>query len=253
MFRWNRREFFYLSAAPLFAARTGTSGTVKVTDTGDAIRVKTVKYVFEWMRASDALKLSDSRGRVITNGKLQPVVLVQALGGMTRRATSGKLAEARVTGTRLDVRYDGVNGWSRVAFALVFEDEAFWMQPVSYESGAPEDIVSLHYCAEGVGEEARPTLACTHYSIPGICESAGVGPVVQAAMNLTMTPWLGHGGPTQRVAPMQQWGLPAHFYCGFNLPGMGAKDGRMQQGSSAFAAVWLSCPTATCFSTSAAR
>ncbi len=234
MFRWNRREFFYLSAAPLFAARTGTSGTVKVTDTGDAVRVKTAKYAFEWMRASDALKLSDSRGRVITSGKLQPVVLVQALGSMTRRASSGKLAEARVTGTRLDVRYDGVNGWSRVAFALVFEDEAFWMQPVSYESGAPEDIVSLHYCAEGVGEEARPTLACTHYSIPGICESAGVGPVVQAAMNLTMTPWLGHGGPTQRVAPMQQWGLPAHFYCGFNLPGMGAKDGRMQQGSECF-------------------
>jgi hypothetical protein len=234
MFTWNRREFFYLTASPLLAARAGTSASVKVTDAGDAIRVEAAKYVFEWTRASDALKLSDSRGRVITNGKLQPAVLVQALGGTTRRATSGKLAEARVNGTRLDVRYEGVNGWSRVALALVFEDEAFWMEQVTYESASPEDIVSLHYFAEGVGEEARPTLACTHYSIPGICESGGIGPIVQASMNLTMTPWLGHGGATQRVAPLQQWALPAHFYCGFNLPGMGAKDARKQRGSECF-------------------
>lgn len=234
MFTWNRREFFYLSASPLLAARTGTSAAVKVTDSGDAIRVKAAKYAFEWTRATDALKLSDSKGRVITNGKLQPAVLVQALGGTTRKATSGKVAEARVTGNRLDVRYDGVNGWSRVSLALVFDDDAFWMEPVTYESASPEDIVSLHYCAEGAGEEARPTLTCTHYSIPGICESAGIGPVVQASMNLTMTPWLGHGGATQRVAPMQQWGLPAHFYCGFNLPGMGAKNARKEQGSECF-------------------
>ena len=48
MINWNHREFFYLSASPLIAARAGTSAALKVTDAGDAIRFEALKYVFEW-------------------------------------------------------------------------------------------------------------------------------------------------------------------------------------------------------------
>ena len=57
-----------------------------------------------------------------------------------------------------------------------FEDEALWLDPIVYESSEPENVVALHYFAQGTGEDARPTLDNFYLILPGISESPGCKP-----------------------------------------------------------------------------
>ncbi len=101
-----------------------------------------------------------------------------------------------------------------------FEDEALWLEPVVYKSSDAENVVALHYFAQGSGEDARPTLDNFYLILPGISESPGVSPIVTSDLGLNLTSWLGRGS-SPAPGLLQQWGLPAHFFCGFhrNKPG----------------------------------
>ena len=70
-------------------------------------------------------------------------------------------------------------------------------------------------------EAARPTLENFYLILPGISESPGVSPIVTSDLGLNMTSWLGRGSsPTPGLS--QQWGLPAHFFCGSHRNKSGA-------------------------------
>ena len=62
--------------------------------------------------------------------------------------------------------------WKREsAVTWRFEDEALWLEPVVYESAEIENIVALHYFAQGTGQDASPTLENFYLILPGISES----------------------------------------------------------------------------------
>lgn len=181
----------------------------RVTDDGVTVSVAAAAYQWSWRRDSDIFELVDSTGRVMARGPLTPVVSVSRDGD--RRAIAGGRPQATVDGARLSVAYE-----SGVALALRFEPDAFWIEPVAVHLEDSDDVVSVTYFARHDDGAVVPALAHTYLVHPGVCESPAVSPVLPTAAGLELTTWLGRGsaGPDSRIR--QQWGLPAHFYCGLH-------------------------------------
>ncbi len=216
----NRRQFVQASAASLLLARAqpSTQGTnpATVNQSGTQVRVQGKNYTWEWSAKTDRFRFLDNKGRVMAEGPLQPAVLVQPVGRPgIRRCTSGKIASWKVKENHLTVAYESVNGSSRILLAWRFDSDGMWLEPLSYASALSEDIVALHYFAQGSGEAAKPALEHNFLVHPGISESSVMSPIVHGEMGLHLTSWLGHGsfpGP----GLMQQWALPVHYFCGFH-------------------------------------
>ena len=109
-----------------------------------------------------------------------------------------------------------------------FDARAIWMEPVEYHSADPQDIVSLHYFATCKAGQPEPALQQTHAVIPGISMSSGLSPILPGYFGLKLTSWLGR---CSNPAPglFQQWGLPAHFFCGFHRNGEDAHPGALRE------------------------
>ncbi len=239
MTRLNRREFIQASTASLWldgvnvSASPGSPG--EIADSAQSVRVEQKSYTWEWSPADDRFRLLDKKGRVMTSGILQPAVIVQRGGNkQARKCVSGKPAEHSAKDGSATVSYAGVNGNGRLSVTWRFEDAALWLEPIVYDSPDNENIVALHYFAQGTGEAARPTLDNFYLILPGICESPGMSPIVTSDLGLNMTSWLGRGSsPTPGL--LQQWGLPAHFFCGLHRNKSGAiKSSLTQYLSEAF-------------------
>lgn len=220
MIRLNRREFIQASTASLFLNGVRISASpgnpAKINETAKGVQVKGKHYTWEWSQADDRFRLLDRQDRVMTTGILQPAVIVQSgTNKGARKCTSGKPAAHATKDGSFTVSYAGVNGTGKLSVTWRFEDEALWLEPVAYESSDPENIVALHYFAQGTGEDARPTLDNFYLILPGICESPGVSPIVTSDLGLNLTSWLGRGS-SPAPGLLQQWGLPAHFFCGFH-------------------------------------
>ena len=226
MTRLNRREFIQASTASLLldgakvSASPGSPG--ETADNAQSVRVEQKSYTWEWSPKDDLFRLLDKQGRVMTSGILQPAVIVQRGGNkQARKCISGKLAGHSAKDDSITVDYAGVNGNGKLSVTWRFEDEALWLDPVVYDSADSENIVALHYFAQGTGQAARPTLDNFYLILPGICESPGMSPIVTSDLGLNMTSWLGRGSsPTPGL--LQQWGLPAHFFCGLHRNKSGA-------------------------------
>ena len=163
MIRLNRREFMQASAASLLINSVKVSASsgnpVKVEETAKGIQVKGKNYTWEWSPADDRFRLLDKQGLVMTSGILQPAVIVQpGTNKQARKCTPGKLATHTTKDGSFTVNYAGVNGNGKLTVTWRFEDEALWLDPIVYESSQPENVVALHYFAQGTGEDARPTL-----------------------------------------------------------------------------------------------
>lgn len=233
MIRLNRREFIQASAASLLINSVKVSAAsatpARVEETAKGIQVKGKNYAWEWSAADDGFRLLDKHGLVMTSGILQPAVIVQpGTNKEARKCTPGKPTTHTANDGSLTVNYAGVNGSGKLTVTWRFEDEAFWLDPVVYESSEAENVVALHYFAQGTGENARPTLDNFYLLLPGISESPGVSPIVTSDLGLNLTSWLGRGSsPTPGL--LQQWGLPAHFFCGFHRNKGGAVKSSLSQ------------------------
>jgi hypothetical protein len=231
MIRLNRREFIQASAASLLlnSARVPASPGVpaKVEETGKGVQVKGNNYTWEWSQADDQFWLLDKQGQLMTTGSLQPAVIVQrGTNKQARKCTPGKPASHSAKDGSFTVNYASVNGSGKLTVTWRFEDEALWLEPIAYESSESENVVALHYFAQGTGDDARPTLDNFYLVLPGISESSAVSPIVTAELGLKLTSWLGRGSsPTPGL--LQQWGLPAHFFCGFHRNIAGAVKSSM--------------------------
>ena len=235
----NRREFIQASTASLLLDNVKVSaspgGPGKTNDTAKSVRVEEKNYTWEWSPKDDRFRLLDKQGRVMTSGILQPAVIVQPGGNkQARKCVSGKPVGYNTKDGSLTVSYAGVNGNGRLSVTWRFEDEALWLEPIVYDSPNTENIVALHYFARGTGQAARPTLENFYLILPGISESPGMSPIVTSDLGLNLTSWLGRGSsPTPGLG--QQWGLPAHFFCGANRSKSGAiKSSLTQYLSEAF-------------------
>lgn len=220
MNRLGRREFLQLSTASLLLDGLGAAapsiGSANINNAANSVRVDGKNYSWEWSQKDDRFRLLDKQGRVMTSGVLQPAVLVQAGDSrQARKCISGRPAGHEAAAGSLTFAYEGVNRTARLSMRLRFDDYGFWMEPISYESSAAENIVALHYFAAGGGEAARPTLDNFYLLLPGISESSGVSPIITSDMGLELTSWLGRGS-SPAPGLLQQWGLPAHYFCGLH-------------------------------------
>jgi len=226
MTRLNRREFIQASTASLLLDSVNVpaspGGPGKVNDRTESVRVEKKNYTWEWSPRDDRFRLLDWQGRVMTSGVLQPAVIVQpGSNKQARKCVSGKPVGHSAKDGSVTVSYTGVNGNGRLSVTWRFEDDALWLEPIVYDSPNSENIVALHYFARGTGQAARPTLDNFYLILPGICESPGMSPIVTSDLGLNMTSWLGRGSsPTPGL--LQQWGLPAHFFCGCHRTKSGA-------------------------------
>jgi hypothetical protein len=221
----NRREFIQATTASFLLAGAAvpesSARTAEISRTATGVHVKGKNYSWEWSRDSDTFRLLDRQGLVMTSGMLQPAVIEQpGENKRVRRCTPGRLTSDGPQGDSYTVSYGGVNGSGKLFLSWRFEEEALWLDPVVYESPDTANIVALHYFAQGTGEDARPTLDNFYLITPGICESPAVSPIVTSDQGLNLTSWLGRGS-SPAPGLLQQWGLPAHFFCGFhrNKPG----------------------------------
>jgi len=246
---WTRREFIQTAAGSVLLKSIPIAGSVGPDDlSANPVRVQKKSYTWEWFATDDKFHILDARGRTITGGLLQPAVIVQSGPDKNaRKCTSGKVDHHAASESAVTVTYAGVNGSQKLSLTWRFEDDAFWLEPITYESSAPENIVALHYFAQGSGESARPTLDNFYLILPGICESPAVSPVITADLDLTLTSWLGRGSAP---APglLQQWGLPAHFFCGFHRnQGAATRALRSERISDAFCCGLAELPTGDLF------
>lgn len=221
----SRREFIQASTASLMLSSLKLSASpgspVNVNETAAGVQAKGENYTWEWSQTDDRFRLLDQRDLVMTSGILQPAIIVQrGSDSHARKCTPGKVANHTTADSAFTVSYAGVNGTGKVTVTWRFENQAFWLDPIIYESSEAEDVVSLHYFAQGAGEDATPTLNNFYLILPGISESSAVSPIVTSDLGLNLTSWLGRGS-SPAPGLLQQWGLPAHFFCGFerNKPG----------------------------------
>ena len=222
----NRREFIQASVASYFLGAIKLEGApaakAKVVGVGGTVQAKGKDYTWEWSEEKDEFRLLDNRGLVIASGKLQPAVVVQAKGqGRSRRCTAGKPTGYDLRDNAVRVRYEGVNGPAKLSVTWRFEDQGMWLEPISYETPLSEDVVSLHYFAQGTGEHARPSLTSDYLLVPGINESPASSPIIPIqglGADVKETLWLGHSMMTDPgTQGLQQWGLPVHYFCGFHM------------------------------------
>ena len=210
----NRRHFLQTGAASCLAAALPfktSADSSQILDSEQSFRFEGSNYIFEWTADKDRFRILNRAQQVITAGPVQPVVIVQPAGQAARRAIAGKLESHQVDGNRVVWTYAKVNGSARLTVTWRFDNNGLWIEPVSYESSAGEDVVSLNLFAESVGDSVSPALATTTLVLPGICESEAVSPIMDADVGPSLRTSLGRAGN----GITQQWGLPSHYFAGF--------------------------------------
>ena len=228
---FDRRCFLKVSAASLFSAKAApllgaAAQQVTAGETSGTVRMEGALYVFEWSVQDDRFRLLDKQGRLMTSGVMQPAITVATdSGGGTTRCISGKPVSHEVKDGKLTVNYEGVNGGARLTVIWRFDEDGFWLDPFVYQTSAPENIVAVHYFAECHDGRPEPSLESNYLVVPGISESSAISPVVPPGMGLNVTLWLGHGSSGPGL--LQQWGLPAHYFCGFHRNSGSATKGAM--------------------------
>jgi hypothetical protein len=226
MTSWNRRQFMQASAATLLLNKARLRGAPdagrRVIDFGKSVRAQGSNYVWNWSQDTGRFRIAGPFGALLASGPLQPLVVVQSVGQKDiTRCAAGRLAGHEVQGNRVSWTYEGVNNSGKLTVTWRFDEHGPWMEPVIYETTAAEDVVSLNYFAEADGDHAKPALEVNNLVLPGICESPAISPLANHEMDWNLTSWLGRGAP-KGTRLEQQWGLPAHYFCGF--PGRGVAD-----------------------------
>lgn len=199
-----------------------------VVDDGTTVTVTGGAYRWRWRRDDDVVELRDAADRLMARGPLTPGAIVAREG--ERRVLAGGAVTARVDGDRLTVSYG-----CGITLTLRFAADAVAIEPVTVPLDDGDEVVELTYFASVTGERARPALRHTYLVHPGVCEASSVSPVLPTETGLELTSWLGRGsmGPDSRIS--QQWGLPAHFYCGVNRDcGHNARSSATSRRSAAF-------------------
>ncbi len=232
----NRRTFFQLSSAALWAASSdkgfADAPAPAISSQGGSVRVTGANYSWEYTQVDDTFSLRDRKKRLIVSGTVPPAVVV------TRESTRKVCVPGRSTGHHVDrdrvtFTYEGVNGSARLSVTWRFAAAGIFIEPVLYETSVKEDIVSLHYFARAASPDVQPSLHATYLVVPGISEGPSVSPIVRDAVHLDESVWLGRGSSLPGL--LQQWGLPVHYFCGFSLEGWsGNRDAYTEGRSDAF-------------------
>jgi hypothetical protein len=229
MTNFDRRCFLKLSAAGLLTVEgerlfAAPVQAATARESNETVRLEGASYAFEWSPRDDRFRLLDKQGRLMASGPMQPLITV-ATGSASAHCQAGKPAGHEAKDGRLTINYEGVNGGARLQVVWRFDDAGFWLEPILYDTPAPEDVVAVHYFSEARDGGPHPALESNYLVAPGISESSAISPIVPPGMGLDLTLWLGHGAPGPGL--LQQWGLPAHYFCGFHCNSGTARKGAL--------------------------
>jgi hypothetical protein len=214
----------------------------RVAESNGIVRVRYPAFTWEWSPRTDVFQIMDAKGRRMVKGKLQPEVIVQNAAG-ARQSQLGQLTDYQSQSNSLSARYTNRNDAASLSITVRFDPSAVWVEPVGYAKASSNDIVELRYFSEN----ENPNLACYYAVIPGIEESAGTSPIVTGGARTTLTSWLGRGGPPA-AGLHQQWGLPVHYFCGFECDARHRHAGALTDGlSDAFCLGLASLPAGDLF------
>lgn len=206
-----------LSAALVLGAIIGALSDVRAAEF-PPVRLVQSRYVWDWTPSDDGFRLSDRSGRLIASARLQPVIVVQPAGASQRLARQGRVVAVHTEPDRLRVSYGGINDVGGLELEVRFAPEAIWLEAPSYHTPREEDVVSVDYFATATSPEPTPSLVTSHLVVPGLCMGAGISPIVPAHSGLDIAASLGTAS-SQGRGLSQQWGLPSHFFAGFNATG----------------------------------
>ncbi len=123
-----------------------------------------------------------------------------------------------------------MNGHARLTTAWRFDEHGIWTEPITYDSPASEDVISLHYFVEPDGGRPTPSLDTAYVIAPGMLSGSAISPIVSRSEHLDESFWLGRGSFIPGLA--QQWALPVHYFCGFNLNETDGQRNRLTEGRS---------------------
>ncbi len=228
---YDRRSFLQLSTAALAAAAAepayaAPSSTI-VQDGAGVTTAQGTTYRWVYAASDDTFRFYDAHQRLIVTGKAQPAVLVAPVGQPHRRFSSpGSTLPPVVEGNQVHLRYANVNGHGGLSVTWRFEDQSVWLEHVVYDSPAAEDVVSMFYFAQGSAasagndglgaESLTANLRASYFVVPGLSDSPAISPIINDNVHLNESVWLGRGSSTKGTLS-QQWGLPVHYLCGFNI------------------------------------
>ena len=191
--------------------------TIKIETKGERVLVTASAYLWEWDGETDLFTLRDSKGRLISKGSHQPLVLIAGAGLDTSPFASERTAVAGQGQVR--IVYKGVNGNSIISVVWNFQPDYLMLEPLQYEATEAQEIVSLVYFAgppsAAAGGKYAPALYSRYVVVPGLSMTPSVSPVIDLHANLSLTTVLGSGA-MRGPGLAQQWGLPAHYFCAFN-------------------------------------
>jgi hypothetical protein len=196
-------------------AQTRVSGIIR---TQDSVKVNARTYSWTWSIKTDQFKLYDAAGRRIVSGPLQPAVVITPGKNALPVYAAGKVAEVKVLGNRLSVIYAGVNTKGTTTLHWRFDEEGSWLEPVDYSGNENEDVVNLFYFSRTTLHQPAPGLDAYWLVQPGLSASAAISPAQVLSSRVTLDTYLGKGATMDFSRILQQWGLPAHFFCGASLP-----------------------------------
>ncbi len=214
------RRFYLKSAAalalaPAFTGVCAQAADVPSSDVAPTITFRSAVYAFEWQAASDRFSVSDALGRKIASATLQPS-LILTIGGRTVE-TPGRLVSAGLDGrvARFVYRHDALDG--TVAVTLRFDDGSIGFDPVAVYAASAGDVVELRWFRADDDGHMQPSLSHGFLVAPGLNMGTGVSTIVSGTEGIEATFWLGRASVYEPDGMFQQWGLPAHFFCGYSV------------------------------------
>lgn len=110
---------------------------------GDAVEVVAGAYSWHWAPATDEFVLADADGRAILRSPLQPAV--EATGRPS--PGPGRCVGHSIDGSRLRLRYEGVNGTDELQLTLRFEATHFVIEEATYAPADDAAVVRIAWFA----------------------------------------------------------------------------------------------------------
>ncbi len=182
-------------------------------------RYKGDNYSIEWNSVDDKFKITDEKGLLIAEGKLQPVVTVKQAGSIAAAAagaSSGKIAKYQTTNNQLQVYYAGVNKTGNIHLTINFSGKSIWIEPIEYDTKNNEDVVSMNMFAGYENGKLMAGLHSSHYVMPNMTAGNAVSSIMHFYVQMNTTLSLGYA-LSNTPGFVQGWGTPCNYIGGYTI------------------------------------
>jgi hypothetical protein len=185
---------------------------LKIQTINQKIQVSSPTYKWEWDGETDLFHLYDSENRLISRARHQPLIIT----ANNKLDFFDSKHSFEIKDDRVSISYHATKSASRLTVSWSFKTDFISLEQLQYESPQAEDIIQVVYFPEVDGDSYKPSFYSHYAVVPGLCMSTSINPVVDLHSRLSVTTILGSGA-MRGSGLTQQWGLPAHYFCTFNI------------------------------------